>query len=137
MTSENQFHAELLELKKRALENKWLVACLCAAWCDTCDAYRSPFEALMPQHQDKSFVWIDIEDHAVLVDEVDIDNFPTILVEFNQRVLFFGTMLPDVSQLHRLLVSLQASVEDKEQHGVHANTAPVGWSLQRKLAELT
>lgn len=135
MTSENQFHAELLELKRMALERKWLVACLCAAWCDTCGAYRPPFEALMPQHQDKSFVWVDIEDHAALVDELDIDNFPTILIEYDQRVLFFGTMLPDASQLHRLLVSLQASVDSLEQRGASTPAVPIGWSLQKKLAE--
>mgnify|MGYP003384317660 CR=1 FL=1 len=137
MTSEKQFDVELLLLKKKALENKWLVACLCAAWCDTCETYRAPFEALVPQHLNKSFVWVDIEDHAALVDELEIDNFPTILIECDQRVLFFGTMLPDASQLHRLLVSLQASADDIGQSAARAAAVPIGWSLQKKLAELT
>jgi thioredoxin 1 len=137
MTSNNQFHAELLQLKKKALENKWLVACLCAAWCDTCEAYRTPFETLMSQHLDKSFVWVDIEDHAALVDELEIDNFPTILIECDQRVVFFGTMLPDTSQLHRLLVSLQTSADDLAQSSARAAAVPIGWSLQKKLAEFT
>ena len=60
--------------------SRWLVACLCAAWCDTCNAYRSAFEALAEKHPDKCFCWIDIEDQASLVEDIDIENFPTILV---------------------------------------------------------
>ena len=37
---------------------RWIVACLCAAWCGTCGGYRTAFEALAARHPDKTFVWI-------------------------------------------------------------------------------
>jgi hypothetical protein len=36
----------------------------------------------------------------------DVENFPTILIEKNDQVLFFGTMLPHINQLERLLQTL-------------------------------
>ena len=84
----------------------WLVACFCAAWCDTCEQYKPKLQALaeaMPQHV---FAWIDIEDHAELLGEEDVENFPTLLVQIGQRVVFYGPMLPHIGHLERLLESL-------------------------------
>src|SRR5471032_1381081 len=47
--------------------DRWIVACLCAAWCGTCGSYRATFDQLAERHPDKFFVWIDIEDHADIV----------------------------------------------------------------------
>ena len=56
-----------------ALEgDAWTVACLCAAWCGTCSSYRATFEQLAARHPDKHFVWIDIEDQADLVGDLDV-----------------------------------------------------------------
>src|SRR5688500_11765132 len=71
------------------------VACLCAAWCGTCSSYRATFEELALRHLDKTFVWIDIEDQADIVGDLDVENFPTLLVQRGDTVAFFGTMLPD------------------------------------------
>lgn len=51
------------------------------------------------------FVWIDIEDQADLVEEFDVENFPTILIQHNDMTLFAGTMLPEISLLDRLIHS--------------------------------
>ena len=83
-----------------------LVACYCAAWCDTCSLYRGRFEAMAQQHPGHTFVWIDIEDDPELLGDEDVENFPTILIEKNHRVLFFGVMLPHIQQLERLMQSL-------------------------------
>ena len=83
-----------------------LVACYCAAWCDTCSLYRGRFEAMAKQHPEHTFVWIDIEDDPELLGDEDVENFPTILIEKSHRVLFFGVMLPHIQQLERLLQSL-------------------------------
>ena len=74
---------------------RWIVACLCAAWCGTCGRYRAAFEALAARHPDKHFVWIDIEDQADVVGDLDVDNFPTLLMQRDDMVAFFGTVLPD------------------------------------------
>ena len=34
-------------------EDAWVIACLCAAWCDTCRSYRDSFDRLAAQHPDK------------------------------------------------------------------------------------
>lgn len=83
-----------------------LVACYCAAWCDTCTLYRDRFEALATQHPEHAFVWIDIEDYPELLGDEDVENFPTLLIERAGKVLFFGTMLPHIQQLERLLATL-------------------------------
>ena len=80
-----------------------VVACLCAAWCDTCSSYRAVFETLAQRHPDKCFLWIDIEDRSDIVGELDIDSFPTILIQRDDLVAFFGAILPDPGILQRLL----------------------------------
>lgn len=81
----------------------WVVACLCAAWCDTCRQYRNSFDTLAVRHPDKRFVWIDIEDQADVVGDFDVENFPTLLIQRGDAVAFFGTVLPDVNLADRLL----------------------------------
>ncbi|UOD51344.1 thioredoxin family protein [Orrella daihaiensis] len=83
-----------------------LVVCYCAAWCDTCTLYRDRFETLAAQHPAHAFVWIDIEDHPELLGDEDIENFPTLMIERAGKVLFFGTMLPHIQQLERLIQTL-------------------------------
>ena len=90
---------------------RWIVACLCAAWCGTCSGYRTVFEELAARHPDKVFLWIDIEDQADVVGELDIDNFPTLLIQHGDLVAFFGTTLPDPGLAHRLV---QAQVAHSE-----------------------
>lgn len=89
------------------------VACLCAAWCGTCSSYRATFEQLALRHPDKTFVWIDIEDQADVVGELDVENFPTLLVQRGDTVAFFGTMLPEVAIADRL-VQAQAAATPEE-----------------------
>lgn len=84
-------------------QDAWLVACLCAAWCDTCRSYRGSFEQLAAQHPDKRFVWIDIEDQADFVGDIDVENFPTLLIQRKDAVAFFGTVLPDMKIADRLI----------------------------------
>lgn len=86
-----------------------LVACYCAAWCDTCTVYRERFDRLADQHPEHVFVWIDIEDHPELLGDEDVENFPTLMIERQTAVLFFGTMLPHIQQLERLLLTLAAN----------------------------
>ena len=82
---------------------EFLVACLCAAWCDTCVAYRPGFLALAGRFPRAEFRWVDIEDDAEAVEDMDVDNFPTILVQRGSETLFHGVMLPHHEHLERLL----------------------------------
>ena len=77
---------------------EFLVACLCAAWCDTCVAYRPGFVALAGRFPRSEIRWVDI----------DVENFPTILVRRGDETLFHGVMLPHHEHLKRLLEKLIA-----------------------------
>jgi thiol-disulfide isomerase/thioredoxin len=85
-----------------------LVACLCADWCGTCRDYRQGFDRLADAHPEVCFAWIDIENHADRFDDLDVENFPTILIEDSVTTRFFGTVLPQVSIVERMLVDLTA-----------------------------
>ncbi|CAM2139417.1 Thioredoxin [Pararobbsia alpina] len=80
-----------------------LVACLCAEWCGTCREYRVMFETLAQAHPEACFVWIDVETHAEIVDDFDVENFPTILIEDGASTRFFGTVLPQPRIVERML----------------------------------
>ena len=94
-------------------DGRWIVACLCAAWCGTCGGYRAAFESVAARHPDKTFVWIDIEDQADVVGDLDVDNFPTLLLQRDDIVAFFGPMLPDAKLAERL-VQAQAELAPEE-----------------------
>jgi len=80
-----------------------LVACLCAEWCGTCREYRVMFDVLADSHPAACFVWIDIETHSELVDDYDVENFPTILIEDGVSTRFFGTVLPQRRIVERMV----------------------------------
>lgn len=80
-----------------------LVACLCADWCGTCRDYQSTFEQIQAQFPGARFVWIDVEDEAELVDPIEVENFPTLLIAKRNQALFFGTVTPRAETLQRLI----------------------------------
>lgn len=81
-----------------------LVACLCAAWCRTCDEYRPTFDTLRAEFAGRTrFVWVDIEDDEDALGDVDVENFPTLLVARGDRALFFGTVLPHLQTARGLI----------------------------------
>jgi thioredoxin 1 len=86
------------------------VVCLCAAWCGTCRDYEATFadlQQLLPAHR---YRWIDIEDEADLVGDVDVETFPTLMVTHHGRVLFAGPVLPRLGDAQRLLETLAEAV---------------------------
>jgi thiol-disulfide isomerase/thioredoxin len=109
------------EVAAALAQDHLVVACLCAAWCGTCASYRAVFEELASRHPDKYFLWVDIEDHADLVGDLDVENFPTLLIQRHEHVAFFGTMLPDPNVAHRL-IETQAELSDEELERQAAST---------------
>lgn len=95
------------------LSSPWLVACLCAAWCRTCDDYRTVMADAERANPALRFAWVDIEDHADALDDAegaaeDIENFPTLLLARDGVPHFFGTLLPHAGVLQRLLAQALA-----------------------------
>ena len=61
------------QLSAALASGRWVVACLCAAWCPTCVSYQQAFQALAAQHPEARLVWIDIEDHADALEAISPD----------------------------------------------------------------
>jgi len=81
-----------------------LVACLCAAWCRTCDDYRSTFNALQSEFAARTrFVWVDIEDDEAALGEVDVVDFPTLLLAAGDAIAFYGPVLPHAQAARQLI----------------------------------
>ncbi|MBC7956793.1 MAG: thioredoxin family protein [Cytophagales bacterium] len=80
-----------------------LVACLCAQWCSSCREYRSTFDQVAQAFPGMRFIWVDIEDEADLVDPVEVENFPTLLITDESGPRFFGPLTPHKETLVRLL----------------------------------
>ena len=109
------------EVAAALAQDHLIVACLCAAWCGTCSSYRAVFDELAARHPDKYFLWVDIEDHADVVGDLDVENFPTLLIQKHENVAFFGTMLPDPNVAHRL-IETQAGLSEEELASQAAST---------------
>ncbi|RQO60533.1 thiol reductase thioredoxin [Paucibacter sp. KBW04] len=87
-----------------------LVACLCAAWCRTCDGYHETFAALRQQFPEFRFVWVDTEDDEELVGDLDVETFPTLLIGVGEELRFVGPVTPQLATAQRLLeTATQAS----------------------------
>ncbi|MGE5336885.1 MAG: thioredoxin family protein [Gemmatimonadota bacterium] len=89
------------------IDTDWAVVCLCAAWCRTCDAYRPDLASLAEKERGVRFVWLDVEDDADWVGELDIETFPTLLVLARETPLFFGALPPQIGVFERTLAALR------------------------------
>ncbi len=88
-----------------ALHDRWVI-CLCAEWCNVCREWRDVFEQAASGHPELRFAWVDVEDEAAAMGDVDVETFPTLLVADGGRPLFFGPVQPSAAQFSRLLASL-------------------------------
>lgn len=83
-----------------------LVSCLCAEWCGSCRDYRATFDALAVQlAASADFAWIDVEDEADALGDLDIDNFPTLLIAEGDTLRFLGVVTPQPQTAERLIRS--------------------------------
>lgn len=124
------------ELAQALAAEGWVVACLCAAWCDVCCQYRPAFEELAGRHPDLSFAWIDIEDQADVVGDIDVDNFPTLLIQRGDTVAFFGTVLPDARLAERLLLAQTRKTAAELQREAQGSPEQRAWQEECNLRRL-
>ncbi len=101
-----------------------IVVCLCADWCNTCLAYKRSFDAVAALRAQDRFEWLDVEDHEDLLGDLDISNFPTLLLlAADGQLLFAGTVTPHEETLLRLCAaaadgSLRPGPLDPAWHGL-------------------
>jgi len=128
------------QLAEALRNDTWVVACLCAGWCGSCREYDAAFSAWAQHYPQHHFVWIDIEDQADLVGDLDIDNFPTLLIERGGTVAFFGPMEPDTRLAERILLSQVEKSDAELQREAISSAERRGWqeecSLLAKTADI-
>jgi thiol-disulfide isomerase/thioredoxin len=114
---------------------EFLVACLCAAWCGTCRDYREGFQALAERFPNARFLWLDVEDDADILDDYDVENFPTLLIQRHDSVLFFGPMLPHHEILQRTVESFHAQSPDESRRYAGSDPDRRNWQTDRNLRQ--
>lgn len=112
------------------------VICLCAEWCGTCREYRAGFDALAAALPAIRFRWLDVEDEADRLGDIDVENFPTLFVARNGDVLFFGTMLPQHGLLQRLLETFLAQTADESRAYARGSAERLAWQDDDDLVRL-
>lgn len=117
-------------------EGGLLVVCLCAQWCSTCRDYRAGFEALAAQFPASHFRWLDIEDEADALGDLDIENFPTLLIRRGPLVLFFGVLLPHLAHLRRLLETLAAQTPAQSRAYAESTPQHRAWQAEADLTQI-
>ncbi len=95
-----------------------LVACLCAAWCGSCRDYRPTFDALAAEFAGQAdFTWVDVEDEADRLGDLDVENFPTLLLARGDVLQFVGPVAPHHATAARLIRSALAGEGGPADHG--------------------
>lgn len=110
-----------------AFSNEFFIACLCAEWCGTCRDYRAGFNALQEQFPEVAFRWVDVEDESDLINDPDVENFPTLLIQRGNDVLFYGVMLPQHGLLKRLIETYMAQTREESAAYARANSERLAW----------
>lgn len=75
---------------------------LCAEWCGVCREFRKQWNTAAATDADTRYVWIDVEDEADRLSDLDIETFPTIAIAQGTTPLFFGVTLPNMQAVARL-----------------------------------
>jgi hypothetical protein len=116
----------------RDTSSPWWVVCLCAEWCNVCREWRAAFNETAASRPDLNFAWVDIEDEADAMGDVDIETFPTVLIGRGSEALFLGPVQPSAAQLSRLISSLKHTGTDEavSRPPVSAEASPLLARLQ-------
>ncbi|AWD32622.1 hypothetical protein CKSOR_00516 [Candidatus Kinetoplastibacterium sorsogonicusi] len=80
-----------------------MIVCFCASWCSTCIDYKKKLEIFSNSITEYSFIWLDIDDHEHLIGDIEIENFPTILIKKSNKNVFFGTISSNILVLEKML----------------------------------
>ena len=119
-----------------AAADTFAVHCLCAEWCGTCREYQPGFQALASQFPGVRFVWLDIEERADDMGDLDVENFPTLLIGRAGLVLFYGPMLPQHKHLRRMIEQLLPLSLDESREHAFSGEAHRAWQENADLRRL-
>ena len=114
----------------------FMVICLCAEWCGTCRDYHPGFDGLASEFPGVKFRWVDIEDQADEMGDLDIENFPTLLIRRGTSIVFFGTMLPHLGHLRRTIETFQEQAPEQSREYAKSNPERLDWQKNQDLRTL-
>ena len=66
------------------------------------------FEQLSAKYPQLRFAWVDVEDREDIMDDVDVETFPTVMLSKAREALFLGPVLPQIGVLQRMVESALA-----------------------------
>lgn len=116
----DQLNAALRAADARGMAAAIRVVCLCASWCGVCRDFVSQYQETVSTTPDVVFDWYDIEDDVDKLGDVEVENFPCILIGVRGQPVFFGPIAPHRSTLQRLvqhaseLAPLPANYPDRD-----------------------
>lgn len=67
----------------------WVI-CLCAQWCHICRDMRVAVDRDRRLHRLVNWRWVDVEDDADLLGNLEVETFPTYLIGHRDQVLLFA-----------------------------------------------
>lgn len=119
------------------IEREFIVACFCAEWCGTCREYQEGFDKLVAQFPDVGFFWVDIENTELKIADWDVENFPSILIQRSDMVLFWGPMLPHHQILAQTLASLMGQGIEEAKRYASSTPERSKWQLENNFRQVT
>lgn len=115
---------------------EFVVVCLCADWCSVCRDYAAAFNSLAARFPAVGFYWLDIEVHADDLGDLEVENFPTLLIKRRQHILFFGAMPPAPVHLKRTLEAFLQQSEEESRHYAGSGVERRAWQEDGDLQRL-
>lgn len=93
------------QISKMLNKGQRLIACFCADWCSSCQAWQNSFSRLAQKFPEDCFVWLDIDKHPDMIADIDLDILPVMLVQNEEKVYFLGTIKPELSIVEKIIQS--------------------------------
>ena len=109
VTLTSSLYAETLESHN---DKSWVVAFFCAQWCRACREFRPELDKMTVSYPQVAFFWVDVEDNSDMLGDLDINKFPTLLIQQGDTVAFYSCIHPDTKLIERILQSAMEESPD-------------------------
>ena len=86
----------------------------CAAWCGVCRDLNKTW-LTQPSNLNMQMHWVDIDDHADQLENLEFESFPYIATFKNKKLSFFGTVLPNITVIEKIARQTQSIELDLQQ----------------------
>lgn len=92
----------------------------CAAWCGVCRDLNKIW-LTQPNNLNIQMYWVDIDDYADQLEEIEFESFPYIATFKNKKLSFFGTALPNIAVIKKIAHQTQCAELDLQHQSVLEN----------------